>query len=93
MALQKTSKNRQKILLIVLAVVFVFSVGFMYWVYWYEPVFVNDVSLQNQSANSSKSRISTEILNDIRVKSLELHGPGEVQVEFRGSNANPFQSF
>lgn len=69
----------------------VIAVGVMYWLFLRVPA-VPEPAAASQGP-SFVTTFKTEVLQDVRIKSLRQHGQPEVQVQERGLKPNPFQPF
>ena len=93
MLVQTQVKSKSRLpLLIVLGLVFLVTGVVIFRTYFTEP----DIDLTPPELTvqgSFSTTFDTDVLEDVRVKGLQMHGSAEVQVQERGRKPNPFQPF
>lgn len=94
MLVQTQTKSKARLpLLIVLGALFLATGILLYRTYFVQT----DIELTNADlvlpASAFQTTFDTDILEDVRIKGLRMHGSAEVQVQERGRNADPFQAF
>jgi hypothetical protein len=94
MLVQTQTKSKARLpLLIVMGVLFLATGVLLYRTYFV----ATDIDLAppplSVSSSSFQTTFETDILEDVRIKGLRMHGSAEVQVQERGLKDNPFQAF
>lgn len=94
MLVQTQTKSKSRLpLLIVLGLVFAVTAVVIYRTYFGQTDI--DLSPPELTVNGAgfATTFDTDVLEDVRVKGLQMHGNAEVQVQERGRKPNPFQPF
>lgn len=79
--------------MIVLGLVFAVTAIVIYRTYFVQPdIDLNPPELTVGNA-ALQTTFDTDVLEDVRVRGLQMHGSAEVQVQERGRKPDPFQPF
>ena len=92
LAEKKVSKKRNQLIAIAIVVVLIITAGLLYLMLA-SPSDLEDIGVLVSPSSSSPTTINTDVLQDERIQNLQQFGPGEVTVQSRGQNSDPFKAF